>query len=86
MVTCLTYVGAVPHGHARYNLYFTQICSGSDSHLASCDNCGGEGGFYFPEDEQSLEAFDECPACGGSGYVEGEAPSLTLSDLEERAP
>lgn len=86
MVTCLTYVGAVPHGRARYNLDFTKICSGSDSQLVSCDNCGGEGGFYHPEDERSLERFDHCPACGGSGYVEGEAPSLTLSDLEERAP
>lgn len=86
MLMRLTYVCAETGTPARYNLYFTQICSGSDSQLVGCDNCAGEGGFYFPEDEQSLEAFDQCPECGGSGYVHGNTPSLTLADLEERAP
>lgn len=86
MLTCLTYVCSEADSSARRKLYLTEICSGSDSHLVSCDNCAGEGGFYQPEDEHSLERFIPCPACGGSGYVEGEAPSLTLSDLEERAP
>lgn len=86
MLMRLTYVCSEPDTSARCNLYFTQICSGSDSQLVSCDNCGGEGGFYFPEDERSLERFKPCPACGGSGWLPGDPPSLTLSDLEERAP
>lgn len=86
MLMCLTYVCAEAGGSARRNFYLTEICRDTDSHLVSCDNCEGEGGFYHPEDEQSLESFSACPACGGSGYVEGEPPSLTLSDLEERSP
>lgn len=86
MLMRLTYVCADPDGRARRNFYLTENCSGSDSHLVSCDNCGGEGGFYQPEDDQRLESFSACPECLGSGYIPGDPPSLTLSDLEERAP
>lgn len=86
MLMRLTYVCADPEGGARRNFYLTENCSGSDSQLVSCDNCAGDGGFYFPEDERSLERFEPCPACGGSGWLPGNPPSLTLADLEERAP
>lgn len=86
MLMCLTYVCADPDGSARRNFYLTEICRDTDSQLVSCDNCGGDGGFYHPETEQSLEAFSCCPECGGSGWIPGDPPSLTLSDLEERAP
>lgn len=86
MLMRLRYVCSETRYPARYNLDFTENCSGSDSQLVSCDNCAGEGGFYFPEDERSLERFEPCPACGGSGWLPGDPPSLTLSDLEERAP
>ena len=86
MLMFLTYVCSEAGGSARRNFYLTEICRDTDLQLVSCDNCGGEGGFYQPEDERSLERFSPCPACGGNGWIPGEPASLTLSDLEERAP
>ena len=46
----------------------------------TCENCAGEGGW------EADDRWIECPACRGSGWVEGEADSLDIDDLDLRAP
>lgn len=85
-LTLLTYVRAEANASARPNWYFTDNCSDFDSQLTTCVYCGGEGGFYEPENEHSLECFEPCPECRGSGYQAGEPADLSLEDLDLRAP
>lgn len=50
--------------------------------FVTCDDCGGEGGFYVPDpppfsrwaDPTPGERFVECPACRGSGWTASDAP------------
>lgn len=46
----------------------------------TCDNCAGEGGW------EADDRWIECPACRGSGWIEGEPEPLGIEDLDLRAP
>lgn len=56
--------------------------------LRACQDCGGEGGFYTPEDprywrlgREYLEQWDPCPSCAGSGWEEGEPEPIEQDEL-----
>lgn len=58
--------------------------------MQTCDNCGGEGGFYTPDappskwvDPTPGERWDECPTCLGSGWVRGDAPQIEMGEAFE---
>lgn len=53
----------------------------SDGFPVTCDNCGGEGGFYTPwapgskwSDPTPGEQWDDCPTCHGSGWIIADQP------------
>jgi hypothetical protein len=41
----------------------------SDTPMDACQNCGDDGGFVIIIDDYR-ERWVDCPACGGSGWVE----------------
>jgi hypothetical protein len=54
--------------------------------METCDNCGGEGGFYYSwpaswDDPYGGESWEDCPACHGSGWVYGCAPQLDMEEV-----
>jgi DnaJ-class molecular chaperone len=60
--------------------------------MVTCDNCGGEGGFYTPEqtpsrwdDPTTGERWDDCPTCNGSGWITNHQPAPEL-DQDELPP
>lgn len=87
MGTCLLYPdaeSALTASHYRvitgeyFSPHFIFVSQTHDVALQTCENCGGDGGFA------EEEAWVECPACGGSGWVRGCAEPLTLEDLDRR--
>lgn len=58
--------------------------------MKTCDDCGGQGGEEVsrPGAKWGADPYGgewiECPACRGSGWIEGEPEQLGLDDLDER--
>lgn len=82
--------GTPPVTFARGESQFTDNCSNCDSHpIVPCGYCEGDGFIYHSEIDDcshEIEGVYPCPECRGSGWVEGEAASLTIDDLDLRAP
>jgi DnaJ-class molecular chaperone len=61
--------------------------------LVTCDDCGGEGGFYSAvpsyghaySDPTPGERWDECPTCHGSGWLDNHEPEPEI-DQDELPP
>lgn len=60
--------------------------------MVTCDDCGGDGGFYTPEplpgkwsDPTSGERWDECRTCAGSGWITNYEPAAEI-DQDELPP
>lgn len=61
--------------------------------MVTCDDCGGEGGFYTPEplpgkwaDPTPGERWDECPTCAGSGWITNHEPAAEINQDEMPSP
>jgi DnaJ-class molecular chaperone len=58
--------------------------------MNTCENCDGEGGFdyvtttWLDHSGWYVNGWVECPTCGGTGWVDGEPPQLTMEEVCER--
>jgi DnaJ-class molecular chaperone len=55
--------------------------------MNTCENCDGEGGWARIErnwyGEADSETWDDCPACGGCGWVYADPPQLDMDEAFE---
>jgi DnaJ-class molecular chaperone len=50
-----------------------------DEYWFECGDCAGDGGVSVPDEEdgdQGVVVMADCPNCGGSGYIEGDADDV----------